>query len=112
MTSPNPQEGGKHTPGPWSFDYGTVPPDGPGTYADIYVDGGDTIIAHFNNQIVEGLANARLIAAAPAMLEALTKVSMSAVIIPGMPSEAALSVEVLKEVVTALALATGGEDGR
>ena len=71
--APNPQEGGTHTPGPWSFDYGTVPPDGPGTYADIYVDGGDTIIAHFNNQIVEGRATARLIAASPTMYDFISR---------------------------------------
>jgi len=61
----------KHTPGPWEWDCGIIPPDGPGRYADIYKDGGDLIIATFNDQIAEGHANARLIAAAPDLLEAL-----------------------------------------
>lgn len=60
-----------HTPGPWEWDAGLVPPDGPHRYADIYVNGGETIIAEFNDNIPEGRANARLIAAAPDMLEAL-----------------------------------------
>lgn len=60
-----------HTPGPWKWDCGIIPPDGPGRYADIYTDGGDLIIASFNNEIPEGSANARLIAAAPELLEAL-----------------------------------------
>ena len=51
-------------------------------------------------------ADATLYAAAPALLEALRKVHMSAVIIPGVPTEAALSVNVLKEVEAALRLAT------
>jgi hypothetical protein len=63
-----------HTPGPWEWDCGLVPPDGPERYADIYTEGGDTIIARFNDLIPEGLANARLISAAPAMLEALKSV--------------------------------------
>jgi len=64
----------KHTPGPWEYDYGIVPPDGPEKYSDIYVIGDDRepiIIAEFNNCIPEGQANARLIAAAPDLLEAL-----------------------------------------
>jgi hypothetical protein len=61
----------KHTPGPWYWDAGIVPPDGPETYADIYVDGGDTIIAGFNDFIPEGRANARLLSAAPDLLAAL-----------------------------------------
>lgn len=64
-----PKSAATHTPGPWEWDCGVVPPDGPGRYSDIYVDGGDLIIAHFNDQIPEGLANARLIAAAPDLLE-------------------------------------------
>lgn len=58
----------KHTDGEWMWDAEIVPPDGPERYADIHV--GDTIIAHFNDQIPEGRANARLIAAAPDLLEA------------------------------------------
>lgn len=110
MTSPIPTEGG-HTPGPWEvcgqfvrtpFRHGE-----PGAAGLMIADVRFGIWPPAQHD-----ANARLIAAAPAMLEALTKVSMSAVIIPGMPSEAALSVEVLKEVAAALALATGGEDVR
>jgi hypothetical protein len=57
-----------HTPGPWDWDCGIVPPDGPERYSDIYTEGGDLIIARFNDLIPEGLANARLIAAAPELL--------------------------------------------
>lgn len=64
-----------HTPGPWNWDCGIIPPDGPGRYSDIYVDGGNKIIAHFNelreSNPGEGLANAALIAAAPDLLAAL-----------------------------------------
>ncbi len=49
------------TPEPWKWDCGVMPPDGPETYADIYADDGDLIIAQFNDQITEGRANARLI---------------------------------------------------
>lgn len=63
--------GQPHTAGPWKWDSGIVPPDGPERYADIYTEGGDTIIASFNDLIPEGQANARLIAAAPELLEAL-----------------------------------------
>lgn len=60
------------TPGPWKWDAGLVPPDGPQFYATIYAsDDPDLIIAEFNNRITEGTANARLIAEAPAMAEAL-----------------------------------------
>ena len=101
----------KHTPGPWLFDYGTVPPDGPGTYADIYVDGGDTIIAHFNNLIPEGLANARLIAAAPAMLEALQGLTHG---LPELLESIGYTDEegLIDEALAVIAQATGGEDGR
>lgn len=117
MTGPNPQEGWKHTPGPWSFDYGTVPPDGPGTYADIYVDGGDTIIAHFNNQIPEGLANARLIAAAPALLKALRGAIGALEFSRDYHSdlgneEQAFCQDKLDAAHKAIAQATGGENGR
>lgn len=61
----------KHTPGPWGWDAGIVPPDGPERYADIYADDGDTIVANFNALIPEGEANARLIAAAPDLLARL-----------------------------------------
>jgi len=69
------------TKGPWQWDCGIIPPDGPGTYADIYIDGGETIIAEFNNYIPEGKSNARLIAAAPAMAELLERVAANGTII-------------------------------
>lgn len=47
---------------PWEWDSGIIPPDGPGRYADIYTDAGELIIAHFNDQIPEGQANAAHIA--------------------------------------------------
>lgn len=54
------------TPGEWRWDAGVVPPDGPGRYADIYVDdpeGDIVILASFNEfggfrSREEGLANA------------------------------------------------------
>lgn len=117
MISPIPTEGG-HTPGPWFQDEAGI--------CAASEDGGEIVAmvcapeAFFgvdDDELPEVVvarlqANARLIAAAPALLKALTKVSMSAVIIPGMPSEAALPSAVLKEVAAALAQATGGEDGR
>src|SRR6478736_7469534 len=63
-----------HTPGPWAWDAGAIPPDGPGRYADIYVldeDREPIILAEFNDSLAEGRANARLIAAAPCLLKAL-----------------------------------------
>jgi hypothetical protein len=49
------------TPTPWEWDSGIIPPDGPERYCDIYVDGGDKIIAEVNDCIPEGEANAALI---------------------------------------------------
>jgi hypothetical protein len=66
----------KHTPGPWQWDAGVIPPDGPGRYADIYVTGEDgepLIIAEFNDSIPQGRANACLIAAAPDLLDACNR---------------------------------------
>lgn len=65
----------QHTPGPWEWDCGVIPPDGPDRYADIYKDGGELIIATFNDAIPEGRANASLIAAAPDLLAALREIS-------------------------------------
>ncbi|MDO4708233.1 MAG: hypothetical protein Q4B94_00150 [Pseudomonadota bacterium] len=49
----------KHTPGPWSA-------------RDIYVrDKNDTIVALMGDEVEQSLADARLIAAAPELLEAL-----------------------------------------
>lgn len=62
MTSPNPQEGGKHTPGPWRTD---------GCY--ISSNYGEVGHAYWVSSMPADMseANARLIAAAPALLEAL-----------------------------------------
>lgn len=71
-----------HSPLPWEWDAGLVPPDGPERYADIYIDGGETIIARFNDHIPEGRANARLIVTAvnhhAALVEALRQLLSSA----------------------------------
>lgn len=64
---------GKFTPGPWEWDAGVIPPDGPERYSDIYIldgDGEPTILAKFNDCIPQGRANARLTAAAPELLAA------------------------------------------
>lgn len=65
---------GGYTAGPWQWDAGIIPPDGPGRYADIFVideDREPVTIAEFNDSLPEGRANARLIAAAPELFEAL-----------------------------------------
>ena len=62
----------KATPGEWEWDSGIEPPDGPERYADIYVDGGNLIIARFNDQISEGQANADLIARSVNLVRLLT----------------------------------------
>lgn len=73
----------EHTPGPWECDGETVwdanlphtvdPERQTGNW-EIFIDGGDTIIGNINGQIPEGVANARLVAAAPEMFEALKTV--------------------------------------
>ncbi|WP_186056532.1 hypothetical protein [Burkholderia gladioli] len=57
------------TPGPWSYDRGIIPPDGPGRYSTVSADG-DVVVAEINDLIPEGIANAKLIAAAPELVEA------------------------------------------
>lgn len=60
-----------HTSGPWMWDAGVIPPDGPGKYADIYVldvDREPIILAEFNDSLPEGRANACLMAASPELL--------------------------------------------
>ncbi|WP_186181678.1 hypothetical protein [Burkholderia gladioli] len=58
------------TPGPWSHDRGIIPPDGPGRYSTVSADG-DVVVAEINDLIPEGISNAKLIAAAPELVEAL-----------------------------------------
>ena len=50
----------KATPGEWQWDSGDIGNEFPVPYADIYINDGDTIIMHFNDEIPEGKANAKL----------------------------------------------------
>ena len=61
----------KHTPGPWSYDHAPQDYDGAGSpaYSTITAENGEIVIAEINDLIPSGLANARLIVAAPALLE-------------------------------------------
>lgn len=59
----------KHTPGPWSYWSGYNPFDK--IEAQVTAEDGDIVIASYNHLIEEGEANARLMAAAPDLLEAL-----------------------------------------
>lgn len=74
MTAPAPQcqPTTEHTPPPWEWDSGIIPPDGPHKYCDVYVDGGDTIIANVNDCIPQGKANAAFIVTAVNSHAALT----------------------------------------
>ena len=76
--------GAKHTPGPWDYDYGLVPPDGPERYCEVTKDGGNLIIARVNDCFneKEGHANARLIAAAPMLLEACERMKEAINLLP------------------------------
>ena len=56
-----------HTPGPWNYDYGLVPPDGPHRYSEVTVEGGNHIIANVN-EFLDGHENGNLISAAPELL--------------------------------------------
>lgn len=104
MTSPNPQEGGKHTPGPWHVD-----PTAPEAfYQDVNVlrhSGLSVAVALHNGDITpaEVAANARLIAAAPALLEALQWV---------MSAHGEQLHDAFDAAHKAIAQATGGENGR
>ena len=61
---------GKHTPGPWHFTEGGSQKKGD-YYAHIGAETSMTILASMNEHHPAAGANARLIAAAPEMLEAL-----------------------------------------
>ncbi|HCE5959949.1 hypothetical protein ACM7DZ_28680 [Pseudomonas aeruginosa] len=58
-----------YTPGPWDYWSGYNPVDE--LEAQITNEDGDIVIASYNRQIPEGEANAKLLAAAPELLEAL-----------------------------------------
>ncbi|HBO3358212.1 TPA: hypothetical protein L4S42_006088 [Pseudomonas aeruginosa] len=57
-----------YTPGPWDYWSGYNPVDE--LEAQITTEDGDIVIASYNRQIPEGEANAKLLAAAPELLEA------------------------------------------
>ncbi len=57
----------KHTPGPWKFSAESIDPEW-----SVVTTAGGSVIANVNDRH-DQLANARLIAAAPDMLEALSK---------------------------------------
>lgn len=108
MTSPIPTEGG-HTPGPWevcgqfvrtSFRHGE-----PGAAGLMIADVRFGIWPPAQHE-----ANARLIAAAPALLEAL---KLAREICEDAEKDTYMDVpeEVLSQIDAALAQATGGEDG-
>lgn len=61
----------KHTPGPWDYWSGYNPFDK--IEAQVTAEGGDIVIASYNHLIEQGEANAQLMAAAPDLLEALTR---------------------------------------
>jgi len=58
-----------YTPGPWDFWSGYAAFDQ--IEAEITAQDGDVVVAQYNNLIEQGEFNARLIAAAPDLLEAL-----------------------------------------
>ncbi len=60
-----------YTPGPWDYWSGYNPVDE--LEAQITTEDGDIVIASYNRQIPEGEANAKLLAAAPDLLEAPTE---------------------------------------
>lgn len=117
MTSPIPTEGGTHRPGPWE-----IGDDGPIHYEGMLrpvwnIYGGQGLrdgrlvasVEHFKEDHYPN-ANARLIAAAPALLEALTDL----VIYHDVPDECQDQVvkPLLKAAFAAIRQATGGEDVR
>lgn len=63
-----------HTPGPWAYWSGYNPFDK--IEAQVTAEGGDIVIASYNHLIAEGEGNARLIAAAPDLLDALKTIKL------------------------------------
>lgn len=101
------KEGGKHTPGPWSFE---------GPSHSIIVWAGEDSRVCFMTSDGPAEANARLIAAAPALLEAL-KATRNALVVA---VRASVDIEgfdpaehvLVKRADEAIRQATGGENGR
>ena len=62
-----------YTPGPWDFWSGYAAFDQ--IEAEITAQDGDVVVAQYNNLIEQGEFNARLIAAAPDLLEALEELA-------------------------------------
>lgn len=107
MTSPNPQEGGKHTLGPWFVAEDDSNGQAVVRNADIEVC---TCWHHCVGSIEKEMrANARLIAAAPSLLEACREIIRT-----GLDEEARHGDQrqALALLRAALLQATGGENGR
>lgn len=68
----------KHTPGPWDYWSGYNPFDK--LEAQVTAEGGDIVIASYNSLIEQGEANARLMAAAPELLEALERLKIEVIL--------------------------------
>ncbi|MFK1194762.1 hypothetical protein ACIUYC_25725 [Pseudomonas aeruginosa] len=90
-----------YTPGPWDYWSGYNPVDE--LEAQITTEDGDIVIASYNRQIPEGEANAKLLAAAPELLEALQ--DLDALRGPFPPSDEAVEAAWLK-ATAAIAKAT------
>lgn len=90
-----------HTPGPWKYSFESVDPE----WAVVHNTLGGPVIANVNADHRQE-ANARLIAAAPAMLEAL--LSWERARIDGGVSHADLFEAAWQKTAAALALATKG----
>ena len=124
MTSPNAQEGGKHTPGPWQIEgrrgagyiisAGTnAERDGPADYVGVL----DPMFYVAGERADELAANARLAAAAPALLEALRGAIGALEFSRDYHSdlgneEQAFCQDKLDAALKAITQATGGENGR
>ena len=112
MTSPNPQEGGKHTPGPWRISDEIYIRDASRNGA--YIAEIDPM-TDFEGNEAEADANARLIAAAPALLEALQALYDDYKQLADSGDAGFWRLEdcdVGKQAMAALLQATGGENGR
>ena len=102
MTPPNPQDGGKHTPGPWRISDEIYIRDA--SVSGAYIAEIDPL-TDFEGNDEEKRANLLLIVAAPAMYAALCAVRDLGLYSHGQSP-------VMEQVVAALLQATGGENGR